>query len=73
MYKIVSKVTCDECALVPGNTLATRLCAIFFLLDLCHYKNGPIDLLLIGNDYKPFVSLAKKVKFFGFIYNFYIL
>lgn len=62
MYKVVSKVTCDECALVSGNTLSTRLCVILFLLDLCYCKNGPIDLLLVGNDYIPFITFSQKVK-----------
>lgn len=73
MYKIASKVTCNECALVPGKMLATRLCAILFLLDLCCNKNESFDLLLIGADYIPYILLAQKVfLFFIFLNKFFL-
>lgn len=60
MYKTATKVTRDETALVKGNTLATHLCSILFLLDLYHHT---ADLVVIGENQRCFVNLAHKVHF----------
>jgi tyrosyl-tRNA synthetase len=64
MYKMVSKVTRDASALVPGNTLATHLSPIYYALDI-HYAN--VDAVLIGEDYRPFAELSQELcKSLGF-------
>jgi len=58
MYKMASKVTKDDSAIVKGNTLATHLSSVYFALDF-HYADA--DLIITGEEQKPFVNLANKL------------
>ncbi|KAE9555705.1 hypothetical protein FO519_001057 [Halicephalobus sp. NKZ332] len=58
MYKIASKVTRDDSAIIKGNTLATHLWPIYFTLDI-HYADA--DLIITGEEQKPFVDLANQL------------
>lgn len=63
MYKMVSKTTRDESALIKGTSLACNMCAIFFALDA--YYSGA-DFILIGDNQRAFIDLAQKVSNFFF-------
>ena len=60
MYKMASKVTRDASSIVEGNTLATHLCPLYHTLDV-HFAD--VDLLITGEDQRPFVNLAREVQY----------
>lgn len=58
VYKLASKVTRDDAALLEGTSLATLLAPLYFTID--QYYLGA-DLVVMGSDMSRFASLASKL------------
>ena len=58
MYKMISKMTRTESALVPGTNLASNLCVVYFALDV-HFSAA--DLVLVGENQRKFVQVTQKI------------
>ena len=58
MYKMISKMTRAESALVHGTNLASNLCVVYFALDV-HFSAA--DLVLVGENQRKFVQVTQKI------------
>uniref|UniRef100_A0A0N4ZEK8 Tyrosine--tRNA ligase n=1 Tax=Parastrongyloides trichosuri TaxID=131310 RepID=A0A0N4ZEK8_PARTI len=58
MYKMASKITRDDSAIVQGNTLATHLIPLYYALDL-HHNN--FDISIISSDDEKIVDVSSQL------------